>query len=112
MLGDEALIGSALEMQGPALEEVLLDLRNERAMEVLWEEVAELDRGQTIALLYGAGHLPGLVTILESQGDWEVVDTKWLPAIELDLTTSPLTKTEVDMLRGWIRNFAKRLSPR
>ena len=112
MLGDEALIGSALEMQGPALEEVLLDLRNERAMEVLWEQLAELDQGQTIALVYGAGHLPGLVTILESHGDWEVVDTQWLPAIEFDLTTSPLTKSEVDMLRGWIRNFAKRLSPR
>ena len=112
MLGDEALIGSALKMQGPALEEVLLGLRNERAMEVLWEEVAELDRGQTIALLYGAGHLPGLVTILESQGDWEVTDTQWLQAIEIDFTTSPLTKTEVDMLRGWIRNFAKRLAPK
>jgi hypothetical protein len=112
MLGDEALIGSALEMQGPALEEVLLDLRNERAMEVLWEQLAELDQGQTIALVYGAGHLPGLVTILQSHGDWEVADTQWLPAIEFDLTTSPLTKSEVDMLRGWIRNFAKRLSPR
>jgi len=109
MLGKEELLHGTLDMQAPAIREVLIDLRNERAMEVLHAELASLGEGDSIALLYGAGHLPGLVALLESDGAWRVSDEQWLPAIKLDLTTSPLSSAEVEMLRNWIGAFGAQM---
>ncbi|MDP7028736.1 MAG: hypothetical protein QF733_00775 [Phycisphaerales bacterium] len=109
MLGNEELVHGTLDMQAPAIREVLIDLRNERAMEVLHAELDALGAGESIALLYGAGHLPGLVALLEADDAWVVSDERWLPAITLDLETSPLSAAEVKMLRGWIGTFGSQM---
>jgi hypothetical protein len=106
MLGNESTIDLALSMQGPAFKEVLLDLRNERAMEVTDARMARSPGMNSIAVLYGAGHLSGLVELLSQRGDYEQVDERWLPAITLEVANSPLSRAEIDMLRGWVRGFA------
>ncbi len=109
MLGDEALVHGTLDRQAPAVREVLIDLRNERAMDVVRHELGRMSPDQSIALIYGAGHLPGLMAMLEGDGGWTHVEARWMPAINIDLSTSPLTSQEVGMLRGWITAFGARM---
>jgi pheromone shutdown protein TraB len=68
-LGNESTVNGALRMQGPAFKEVLLDLRNERAMQVTDAEIMANDDLESIAVLYGAGHLSGLADLLAEQGE-------------------------------------------
>lgn len=107
MLGNESTIDVALAMQGPAFKEVLLDLRNERAMDVTDARIAGAPAMDSIAVLYGAGHLSGLAELLAERGEYAMVEERWLPAITLDLSSSPLSRTEVDMLRGWVGRIGR-----
>jgi hypothetical protein len=106
-LGNESTVNGALRMQGPAFKEVLLDLRNERAMQVTDAEIMANDDLESIAVLYGAGHLSGLADLLAEQGEYTMVDERWLPAIHLNISESPLSKGEVDMLRGFAGRMSK-----
>jgi hypothetical protein len=108
-LGNESTIDVALAMQGPAFKEVLLDLRNERAMDVMDAKIRDAPAMESIAVLYGAGHLPGLTELLCERGAYEVVDEQWFPAITLELDDSALTRTEIDMLRGWVGVIGRQL---
>jgi hypothetical protein len=105
-LGNESAINGALTMQGPAFKEVLIDLRNERAMQITDSEIAANDELKSIAVLYGAGHLSGLAELLAERGDYTMVDERWLPAMHFNINDSPLSRGEVDLLRG----FAGRMS--
>lgn len=107
MLGNASTIDAALSMQGPAFEEVLLDLRNQRAMAVTDAQILADPSIDSIAILYGAGHLAGLADLLAERGAYKVVDERWLPAITIELDESPLTRAEVDMLRGWIGSIGR-----
>jgi hypothetical protein len=49
-------------------------------------------------VLYGAAHMPGLDASLQGAG-WEPVETRWLPAITVDLTTSNLDQDDIDAMR-------------
>ncbi len=109
MLGNESAIDVALSMQGPAFKEVLLDLRNKRAMDVMAAKITDEQTMNSIAVLYGAGHLSGLAELLAQRSEYEVVDERWLPAITLELEHSPLTRSEVDMLRGWVGVVGRQL---
>ncbi|MDP6602251.1 MAG: type II secretion system protein GspG, partial [Phycisphaerales bacterium] len=108
-LGNESTIEVALAMQGPAFKEVLLDMRNERAMDVMDAKIQDAPSMESIAVLYGAGHLSGLTELLGKRGEYEVVDERWLPAITLELDNSALTRTEIDMLRGWVGVIGRQL---
>ncbi|MBT5584526.1 MAG: hypothetical protein HOJ54_11055, partial [Phycisphaerae bacterium] len=105
-LGNESAINGALSMQGPAFKEVLIDLRNERAMQITDSEIATNDELKSIAVLYGAGHLSGLAELLAERGDYTMVDERWIPAMHFKINDSPLSRGEVDLLRG----FAGRVS--
>ena len=48
-----------------------------------------------------------LVDLLAERGAYKVVDERWLPAITIELDESPLTRAEVDMLRGWIGSIGR-----
>jgi hypothetical protein len=110
MLGDEDMIDGALAMQGPAFREVLIDLRNERAMEVVDAIIACGESQRTVAVLYGAGHMAGLADLLSQRpGQWTPSGHRWLPAIEIDLSTSQLSQADVSMVKGWTGMFGRQL---
>ncbi len=103
MLSDDHMIEAALDMQGDAFKTVLLDLRNERAAEVTAEH---LHHG-SVALLYGAAHMPGLRDLLIDD-QWTLCGEAWYPAITLRVSESALTPGEVDLLRGWAGSLGAR----
>jgi len=101
LLSDENAVKAAMDMQGPDFEEVLLDLRNERAMDVALQ-IADRDGGPDVAIVYGAAHMPGLVELLEAAGGhWEAAGASWHPAITFDQADSVLGEGETAMLRNW-----------
>ncbi len=111
MLGDEKMIDGALAMHGPAFREVLIDLRNERAMAVVDEVLAKGRDPRTIGVLYGAGHMLGLADLLTSRpGNWVVSESRWMPAIELTLSESQLTEADISMLKGWMGMLGQQIT--
>lgn len=70
-----------LEMLSGEDGSTLIEVRNQRALEVLREQ---LDQGNDrIAIFYGAGHLPDLAERLESDFGMRRVSTEWVPAWDL-----------------------------
>lgn len=61
------------------LREVLIDLRNGRAMEVLRDEMGRGPGGRWLSLFYGGAHLPDFNARLAA-GGWTCVGSAWLPA--------------------------------
>lgn len=55
------------------LDSIILD---DRDAFVLQHAVAEVEAGRDVALVWGAGHVPGMVTSLCEAG-WEVKDVRW-----------------------------------
>lgn len=106
MLSDESLVSAAMDMQGPAFEEVLLDLRNQRGMEVALEMASRSD-APDIAVVYGAAHMPGMAEILEAHPAWRAESELWRRAITFKQSESILSDTEVSMLRRWSREMGK-----
>ncbi len=62
-------------------ENTLIKGRNGKAFEILKEELAA--GKNTLAVFYGAGHLPDMAERLEQDFDMEAVDTTWLDAWDL-----------------------------
>ncbi|GIW71146.1 MAG: hypothetical protein KatS3mg102_0688 [Planctomycetota bacterium] len=65
----------------PAMREQVLERRNAYVLERLRERLAAADpaRPQTIAVFYGAAHMPGIAAALMAEG-WQPVRTVWLRA--------------------------------
>ncbi len=99
MLSQEELIDAVMKQQGEAFAHVLLDLRNQRAAEVARVKL----RDGSVALVYGAAHMEGLESLLIDD-QWALLETRWLPAITLDIRGSALSPMEVEMLRRWVRS--------
>lgn len=79
-----AMLGRAdvLMKRMGAIQEVLIEFRNEAAMQVLREELATGSLGRTLSLFYGAAHLPGFAETLLKEG-WYCQGEDWLLAWEL-----------------------------
>ena len=96
---------AALDMAGAGmagmdgLMELILHERNIVALECLDETLAR-SPGTSIALFYGAAHMPGLAEGLVERG-WKAVDRpSWLPAIEVDLIASQVDPETMAMVRA------------
>lgn len=78
-----AMADSMMALQMKGLSEVLLDWRNDAALRVLDEELAEGAAGRWLALFYGAAHLPDFATKLAARG-FEFEGATYLPAWRVD----------------------------
>jgi len=87
----------------PKLMEVILVRRNE----VVWEELAARLAGdqppESIAIFYGAAHMPDLERRLLAEG-WRAVDERWVPAMSANARAAGLDASDEAMLRGMIRD--------
>lgn len=72
-----------LATQMQALNEVLIDWRNDAALCVLDDELARGAKGRWIALFYGAAHLPDFARKLAERG-FEYQAAAWLEAWRID----------------------------
>jgi Type II secretion system (T2SS), protein G len=94
-LSDELMAASAGE-QGDLMK-VLIDDRNVRVMEV-FEEVHRRPGVESIAIFYGAGHLPDLATRLQRDFDYRPGERQWFTAFSADLSRTGMTAEQLDAL--------------
>ncbi|MFG0252242.1 MAG: type II secretion system protein GspG [Phycisphaerales bacterium JB038] len=94
-LSDELMAASAAE-QGDLMK-VLIDDRNERVMEIFKKTLAGRDV-ESIAIFYGAGHLPDLATRLERDFDYRPGARRWFTAFSADLSRTGMTAEQLDAL--------------
>ncbi len=108
MLGDEAMIQSVLKQFDEAFTEVIIADRNQTVIDDLVAIIEAGEPVQSVAVLYGAGHMQDMARKLQDQLSYEPASTTWLRAIEVDLTRSAVTEAEVRRLRAMIRGMMPR----
>jgi Type II secretion system (T2SS), protein G len=98
----EAQGSSLLGVDGAKLMKVLIDDRNEVVLEDLRKVVQESPELESIAVFYGAGHLPKMQKSLIETG-YVAGETAWRTAITVDLATFPGGAAMAKMSREMIR---------
>lgn len=83
------------------LMDLILNERNRVALEDL-DRVRALHPDRSIAIFYGAAHMPGLAEGLRERGYHPVGDREWEPAIDIDLEASQVDPATMRMIRSRI----------
>ena len=98
LLSNPDLVKHGVAMYGEQLEQVILYDRNDVAIAATKKQLASLAPDASIAVLYGAAHMPGLDVGLRDAG-WDPVETRWFPAITIDFDASNLDQDDIDAMR-------------
>ncbi len=123
MLGDDVIMQQSLEQMGEGFSEVIVDLRNSKTIEDLRQIIKEEPEIGSVAIFYGAAHMPdfeqqlaeklGYRPLLASATDPTIsAAPEWLKAIEVDLTSSAISASELQQMRVMIRRALKQQFPR
>ena len=99
MLGDEATVQNSLDQFDPVFAEVILDERNQVVIDDLAAILEEGTDAETIAIFYGAAHIPDMADRLADQLDYHATEDTWYTAIEVDLADSMVTSSDLKMIR-------------
>ena len=113
MLGDPALIERGLnEQMGAGFSEVIVQQRNQRALDDL-KTIAEGEKPiKSVAILYGAAHMPDMVSKLVTQLGYQPVagpeGEHWMTAIKVDFTKSAVSPEEIAQIRLMMKQMMRR----
>ena len=88
-----------------AIFDVIVKQRNQVVIDTLKDTLKEDHYGpdSTIAVIYGAGHLNDLEKRLVEQCHYKPIGGFWVPAMQVNLTESGLTKEQIKMVRSMIK---------
>ena len=103
MLSDEALMEQTIDIYGKGFSEVIIDGRNQVVIDDLKRLIADEPEVESVAILYGAAHLPDLAERLRDQLGYSPGDGRWLTAIEVDLTESAVTQRDIRQIRSMMK---------
>jgi hypothetical protein len=106
MLGNEKLIDQSVAQLGEGFADVILGDRNQVAVEDLKKLIETEPDVKSVAVLYGAAHMPDLSRRLREQLAYEPVpasDIRWLTAMTVDLSKSAIAPSEMNQIRLMIR---------
>ncbi len=103
VLGDPAITQASFAQLGAGFEEVIINERNQVAVDDLVETLAKAEQDDRIAIFYGAGHMPDLAERLSDQLGLEETSQRWLPAMAVDLDASAVTKRDIAMIRRMVK---------
>lgn len=101
MLGNDQIMDQAMTQFGEGFGEVIIGERNQIVMDDLSKMLAKTD-AKTIAVFYGAGHLPDFERRLHELG-YEPIDTQWEQAIAVDVKRSAMPAEQLRQMRMMIR---------
>lgn len=100
-----------MAMQGEAfgpLMDVILHERNEVVLRDLQEVLREEPEVRTIAIIYGAGHLPGLEEALTGRLGFAPGGQHWVRAMTADLGKAGMSKAQAQRMRDMIKRQMER----
>jgi hypothetical protein len=91
------------------LVQVLIQSRNQAVMDDLAVQIKKPVK--SIAIFYGAGHMPDMEQRLKRDFHYQPAEEMWLTAISLDPTRAGVTATEQEMIRSFIHWQMEALKP-
>ena len=103
MLGNEAVMEMSMDQLGEGFARVIIDERNQVVVDDVAAIVRDEPEIESVAVLYGAAHLPDLAERLETQLGYERDETTWLAAISVDVAASQMDAMQVRSMRMMIR---------
>jgi hypothetical protein len=124
MLGDERLIEQQLDQFGGGFGEVIINDRNQIVIDDLKALIEREPQIKSVAVLYGAGHMPDMVRRLSDQLGYrpappEVAPPpppqapavapaeRWLTAIKVDFSKSAVSAAEINRIRFTMRQMMR-----
>ncbi len=103
LFSDEAFLEQSIRQFGEGFERVLIDQRNQIVIDDL-RAIVEHERGvKSVAIFYGAAHMPDLAERLSKQLGYQPDGEQWFTAFEVDLTESVMSPAQIQSLRIMIR---------
>ncbi len=82
------LVKSVASGRGPAMDkaaqEIVIDARNQSVMDTFAKTIKKDAPPKSIAIFWGAAHMPGLEKDLAKQYGYKPTDIKWFPAASAD----------------------------
>lgn len=103
LFSDEAFLEQSIRQVGEGFERVLIDQRNQVVMDDLRAIVQREHDVKSVAIFYGAAHMPDLAERLAEQLGYQPDGEQWFTAFEVDLTKTVLSPAQVQSLRVMIR---------
>ena len=110
MLGNEKLIDQSMAQFGEGFSDVIVNDRNQVAIDDLKRLIEQEPNVKSIAVLYGAAHMPDMSKRLSEQLGFEPAPAdqiKWLTAIEVDMTKSAVSPAEINRIRAMIKQMVR-----
>jgi hypothetical protein len=101
--------GPALPPELQRLMQVLIQERNKSVLADLKTELKAASPPRSIAVLYGAAHLPDLEKRLRAELRYRPVDQQWLPVCSVNTRQSGLTDFEIRMVRSFVQSSLQEL---
>lgn len=98
-----SLADELLEVQGGRLMEVILEERNHVVLHDLGRAIAEHGPDESIGVIYGAGHMPGIEKGLVEDMGYEHTQSQWIPAILVDLEAVGVNPQAAAQMRRFFR---------
>lgn len=105
---------SNLEIPAPGLKEllnVLIDKRNAVVIEDVRTAMHEANAPKSIAIFYGAAHMPNMELKLRHELGYRPVQDQWFQAFSVDPVKSGLSQADIQMIRGMVDIQMKMLKP-
>ena len=106
MLGDPAVLDQGLAQFGAGFSEVIVEDRNQVVIDDLKRVIEQEPQVRSIAILYGAAHMPDMARRLADQLDYQPGDEsqdRWLTAIKVDLRNSKLSAADLNAVRATMK---------
>lgn len=110
MLGDEKLTQMSLDQLGQGFGDVIVGDRNQVAIDDLKQVIEREPKVKSVAVLYGAAHMPDMAKKLSDQLGYQPLPEnaeKWLTAIKVDFSQSAVSPAEVNRIRLMMRQMLR-----
>jgi hypothetical protein len=91
-----------------AMQKVIIGDRNRIVLDDLKRVIESEGDKKTIAIFYGAGHMPAFERSFCEEFSLVPTTSTWTPAMRVDPREAGLTQAQVKQMRGWIGSAVKR----
>jgi len=106
--------GDPAQLKGltPELHELLVVLVQKRNQKVVEDLKAEIERKKgpaSVAVFFGAGHMPDLELQLREKLKYKPAEDLWLTAFSVDMRKAEVSLAEVEFIRGFVKREMEQL---
>ncbi|HRQ74396.1 MAG TPA: type II secretion system protein GspG [Phycisphaerales bacterium] len=110
VLGDDRLLEQGMGQLGQGFTEIILYERNQVVIDDLKRLLQQEPDVKSVAILYGAAHLPDLEERLYEQLQYEPQAETWLTAISVNLQESRVSAAQLAQMRQMMRRAMQQQS--